>query len=275
MTIGIDGLDFDMSGYPGGFGGVVPGSDGWGGPAATSSGPGGDSASRSNGYDANGLWGWTDELGDNHSLPFGWTGTMQGGLPVASSAGVAPSRTGAGRFAAGFLDLLFGAAPIVGKAVTAGSAVSSLVGGRTVGQVVVDTIAGDGRGGTATSGGRSSAPDTGDTDTPSTPTDSGPTIGDNRSPAPPIIQPPALTPAPTPRPQAPAPVPEPPALPESPIPPPAQAAQEQAVELERVERQAKEEERRRRAALRAYLNPTGPSGLRAKPLVGRPRLLGD
>lgn len=103
--------------------------------------------------------------------------------------------------------------------------------------------------------------------------DSGPTVGESRNPAPPLTQPPVLTPQ-TPLPQAPALVPETP-LPASPIPTPEQAAQEQQAELDRVEAQAKEEERRRRAALRAYLNPTGPSGLRAKPLVGRVRLLGD
>lgn len=95
--------------------------------------------------------------------------------------------------------------------------------------------------------------------------------GAPRAPAPPLTQNPALVPQ-SPVPAAP---PATPALDAPSLPPtPAQAAREQQAELERVEAQAREEERRR-AALRAYLNPFGPSGLRAKPLVGRPRLLGD
>jgi hypothetical protein len=122
-------------------------------------------------------------------------------------------------------------------------------------------------------GGRSTNIETASDTAGPTDSDSGPTVGDTRAPAPPLTQPPSLTPQ-APPPQTPAPVPETP-LPASPIPTPEQAAQEQQAELDRVEAQAKEEERRRRAALRAYLNPTGPSGLRAKPLVGRVRLLGD
>lgn len=115
---------------------------------------------------------------------------------------------------------------------------------------------------------------TGSPQGPSTPSDSGPTVSDTSNPARPLTQPPTLIPQ-SQQPSTPAPVPETSVLPDSSVPTPSQAAQEQEAEFERVEQQAKEDERRRRAALRAYLNPTGPSGLRARPLVGRPRLLGD
>lgn len=104
--------------------------------------------------------------------------------------------------------------------------------------------------------------------------DSGPTVSDTSNPERPLTQSPTLIPQ-SQQPSTPAPVPETSVLPDSSVPTPSQAAQEQEAEFERVEQQAKEDERRRRAALRAYLNPTGPSGLRARPLVVRPRLLGD